>query len=218
VRLLKQLCNANKIYGADAKTQGFSGYVCELLIIKYGNFINVLKNAVTWRPGEIIDIESFYERRDYPKLRKKFKNQVLILIDPIDKERNAAAAISATSFYKLKKLASMFLSKPSKYLFFPKKVKPITERELIIKQMKRRTELILVSFKPPKVVPDILWPQLRRFAERLEGILKEYEFEVLRKDVYTNEKDLAVVLLEMQVSKLKCKFQSCLSSIKELDL
>ena len=46
VRLLKQLCVANKIYGADSKTQGFSGYVCELLIIKYKKFFNVLKNVV----------------------------------------------------------------------------------------------------------------------------------------------------------------------------
>ena len=33
-------------------------------------------------------------------------------------------------------------------------------------------------------------------------ILKEYEFITLRKDVYTNEEDLAVILLEMEVSKL----------------
>ena len=38
VRLLKQLCGAHKIYGADTKTEGFSGYVCELLIVNYGSF------------------------------------------------------------------------------------------------------------------------------------------------------------------------------------
>ena len=35
VRLLKQFCLANGLYGADAKTEGFSGYVCEILVIKY---------------------------------------------------------------------------------------------------------------------------------------------------------------------------------------
>ncbi len=202
VRLLKQFCSANKIYGADAKTEGFSGYVCELLVIKYGKFLNIMKNVVKWKPGEIIDIENYYDKKDYPKLRRKFKRQVLILIDPTDKNRNAAAAISATSFYTLKKMANIFLSDPSDELFFEEKYEPLTEGELITLQMRRRTELLIVKFKPPKVVPDILWPQLRRFADRLEGILKEYEFEVLRKDVYTNEKDLAVVLLEMQISKL----------------
>jgi tRNA nucleotidyltransferase (CCA-adding enzyme) len=126
----------------------------------------------------------------------------LILIDPTDKNRNAAAAISANSFFTLKKIANIFLLDPSKELFFEEKLVPLTEEELIILQMKRRTELLIVKFKPPKVVPDILWPQMRRFSDRLEGILKQNEFEVLRKDIYTNEEDLAVVLLEMQISKL----------------
>ena len=201
VRLFKQLCRANGIYGADARTEGLSGYVCELLMIKYGNFVDLLKAVTKWKPGEVIDIEKHYER-GYWKLRKKFKQQVLILIDPIDKNRNAAAAFSAKSFYKLKKVAKAFLEKPSVKLFEERKYKPITENELIIKQMQRRTEVILVKFTPPKVVPDILWPQLRKFAARLESILEENEFHVLRRDVYTNESDLAVVLLEMEVAKL----------------
>jgi tRNA nucleotidyltransferase (CCA-adding enzyme) len=202
VRLLKQLCKGNDIYGADTKTEGFSGYVCELLIIKYKGFLNVLKNAVKWKPGEIIDIEKYYDKKDFKKLKKMFNKQSLILIDPTDKKRNAAAAISATSFFTFKKMAKIFLTDPLDEIFFEEKHDPLTEEELITLQMKRRTELLLVKFKPPEVVPDILWPQMRRLADRLEGILKEYEFQVLRKDIYTNEKDLAIVLLEMQISKL----------------
>ena len=204
VRLLKQFCVANGIYGADAKTQGFSGYVCELLIIKYKKFLNVLKNAIKWKPGEVADLKKYYKKKDYSKLKKMFRNQVFILIDPTDRKRNAAAAISAYNFFKFKKVAKEFLENPREELFFEKKIEPISENELILYQMKRRTELILIKFSPPKVVPDILWPQLRRFADRLQNILEEvkYEFKVLRKDVYTNEKDLAIVLFEMEVSKL----------------
>lgn len=204
VRLLKKFCHANGIYGADAKTEGFSGYVCELLIIKYRSFVNVLKNALDWNPGEVIDIKKYYTPKDYQKLRREFSNQVLILIDPTDKTRNTCAALSATNFFKFKKIAEDFLQEPREELFFEKKFEPLTENELIMYQMRRRTELILVRFKPPKTVPDILWPQLRRFSERLKDILEEmkYEFRVLRKDVYTNEKDLAVVFFEMEVSKL----------------
>ncbi|MCS7105741.1 MAG: CCA tRNA nucleotidyltransferase [Candidatus Aenigmarchaeota archaeon] len=204
VRLLKKFCEANEIYGADAKTEGFSGYVCELLIIKYKSFLNLLKKAVNWKPGEIIQIKNYYSKSDYPKLIRMFKNQALILIDPTDKNRNTCAALSSTNFFKFKKLAKEFLENPREELFFKKKIEPITENELIVYQMKRRTELILIKFVPPKVVPDVLWPQLRKFAERIQNILEEvkYEFKVLRKDVYTNEKDLAVVLLEMEISKL----------------
>lgn len=202
VRLLKQFCRAHSIYGADAKTEGFSGYVCELLIVKYGKLIKAFRAARNWRPGEVIDIEKFYSKKGYRKLRRKFKNQPLILIDPIDKERNAAAAVSAESFYRFKKAAKQFTEKPSGELFFEREFKSIKKKEFIEKQTQRGTELILVEFKPPEVVPDILWPQLRKMADRLGSILRENDFEVLRKGVYTNESDLAVVLLEMEIAKL----------------
>lgn len=204
VRLLKQFLTSNGIYGADAKTEGFSGYVCELLIIKYKRFVNLLKEAANWEAGETIDLEKFYKKDDYFKLRKNFWNQVLVLIDPTDKNRNTAAAVSGKNFFKFKKLAKEFLQNSNKEMFFERKLKELTEEELILRQMARRTELILIKFNPPDVVPDILWPQLRKFSDRLHSILEEvkYEFKVLGSDVYTNEKDLAVVLLEMEVSKL----------------
>jgi tRNA nucleotidyltransferase (CCA-adding enzyme) len=204
VRLLKQFLTANGIYGADNKTEGFSGYVCELFVIRYKSFVNVLKAAAQWKVGEMIDLGKFYTKKDFHDLWKKFKEQVMILIDPTDKNRNTTAAVSTTNFFRFKKLAEEFLAKPKAEMFFEKKLQPLNERELIEKQLQRRTELILIVFCPPAVVPDVLWPQLRRFAERLQSILEEvkYEFKVLRKGVYTNEKDLAAVLLEMEVSKL----------------
>ncbi|HKZ45712.1 MAG TPA: hypothetical protein VJ343_03330, partial [archaeon] len=110
----------------------------------------------------------------------------------------------AENFFKFKKIAMGFLEKVSGEFFFEKEFKAISENELIQIQMKRRTELLAVKFAPPSVVPDILWPQLRRLSERLQDILEEvkYEFKVLRRGEYTNEKDLAVVLLEMEISKL----------------
>jgi len=204
VRLLKQFLTANGIYGADAKTEGFSGYLCELLIIRYKKFVSVLQNAVKMMPAEVIDIEKFYKKEEHKKLRQQFKDQALIMIDPTDKTRNVGAAVSAKNFFKFKKISSEFLANPSYELFSQRSYSPITENDLILNQMQRRTELILVRFNPPKVVPDILWPQLRRFSERLQSILEEtqYEFKVLRRDEYTDEKNMAVVLLEMEVSKL----------------
>ena len=128
----------------------------------------------------------------------------MILIDATDKNRHTAAALSSENFFKFRKYAKLSLNNASEELFFKQKIEPLTEMEIINLQTKRRTELIFVKFTPPKVVPDILYPQLRRFAERLQSILEEtkYEFRVLRRDCYTNEKDLALVLLEMEISKL----------------
>jgi len=204
VRLLKQFLTANKIYGADAKTEGFSGYACELLTIRYGGFLEVLKAASNWKPGELIDLENYYKKEEHNQVRKNFKNHPLILIDPTDRNRNTTAPVSVEGFLRFKKLAKEFLDNPSEKYFSEKKSLSITSRELKQRQAQRKTELILVKFAPPKVVPDILWPQLRRFGERMQEILEEtkYEFKVLRRDVYSNEKDLAIVLLEMEVNAL----------------
>jgi tRNA nucleotidyltransferase (CCA-adding enzyme) len=219
VRLLKQFLKVNEMYGADAKILGFSGYVCELLIIKYRSFVKFLKASLEWKPGEVIDIEKFYKKGEYPQLKRQFKNQVLILIDPTDKKRNTAAALSPENFFKLKKCAKLLLAKPSERMFFQREIEPLSERELIHLQAKRRTELIFVRFSPPRVVPDILYPQMRRFAERLENILQEteYEFKVLRRDSYTNEKDVAAVLLEMEISKLPIIQKRTGPSVFDLD-
>jgi len=55
VRLLKQFLKANGIYGAEYKVRGFSGYLCELLVVFYGSFLDVVKNAVklTRKPDDV---------------------------------------------------------------------------------------------------------------------------------------------------------------------
>ncbi len=204
VRLLKKFLASNDMYGADAKASGYSGYVCELLMIAYRSFLGVLKAAEKWKPGEIIDLEKAYTKQDEPKLVSMFKDQPLILIDPTDRKRNTAAAVSAYNFFKFKKFAKMFLDSPSLEMLLGREIKPITEAELIQWQMQRRTEVLVIKFIPPKVVPDILWPQMRKFGERLQSILEEakYEFKVLSRDVFTDETFIAAVVLEMEVSKL----------------
>ena len=67
---------------------------------------------------------------------------------------------------------------------------------------KRRTKFLFVVFEPPEIVPDILWPQLRKTTERLKNILHQYEFSVHRYACWTDEKKLAVIMLEMEVWEL----------------
>ena len=201
VRLLKQFLKANEIYGADTKTQGFSGYSCELLIIKYKKFLNLLKEAVKWNPGEIIDIEKYYTKKDFEKLKMMFKNQPLILIDPVDKNRNTAAALSPRNFFLFKKLAKAFLKNPSNKFFFPKEIKPMREEDYIKKLRKRETEIIVLKFEKPDVIEDILWPQLTKFADRVCSILKEYDFKVMKKAVFADE-EFCYVLFEFEIWKL----------------
>ena len=74
VLLLKQFAKAGGIYGSDQMTEGFSGYLCELLILYYGGFGLLLDAAADWRPSTLIDISQHGS--------KEF-SEPLIVIDPV---------------------------------------------------------------------------------------------------------------------------------------
>ncbi|MGZ7160978.1 MAG: CCA tRNA nucleotidyltransferase, partial [Methanobacterium sp.] len=60
VLLLKKFMESIHTYSAEAKVGGFSGYLCELLIINYGTFVDVLETASEkWSPKTTIDIENY---------------------------------------------------------------------------------------------------------------------------------------------------------------
>ncbi|MFH1182203.1 MAG: hypothetical protein V1702_04550, partial [Candidatus Woesearchaeota archaeon] len=97
--------------------KGFSGYVCEILIAKYGSFIAVLKAASKWK-NTVIDVEKHYKRSiDAVRALNQSKLSPLIVIDPVQKERNASAALSAESLGKFTAAAKEFLKKPSEKFF-----------------------------------------------------------------------------------------------------
>ena len=193
-RLMKAFTKAAGCYGADVKTQGFSGYLCELIVINYGSFMQAVAFASKWNPGIIIDME---KKWGHEKAFEKFHSP-LVAVDPVDPNRNVAAAVSPESFFKLVSAAKDFTARPSAAFFFPKPVKPYNAKEISKAAGSRGTRFYMLHFKRPEIVDDTLYPQLRRFAGTLDGILTEGGFRVLRKDIWSNEKECAV-LLELDV-------------------
>ena len=57
IRLAKQFCKANKVYGAESYINGFSGHVLDILIIYYSSFEKLLMQASVWG-NKVIDRKS----------------------------------------------------------------------------------------------------------------------------------------------------------------
>jgi len=191
VRLLKQFMKGTGVYGAELKTMGFSGYLCELLIIKYKSFSDVVQNASQWRRNTVIDIENH---------RALEHDAPLVVIDPVDPSRNVAAAVSLDNFCTFVDASKEFLKKPSIHFFFPPPVKPLTNRELARELKQRETELLAIVFDTPNVVDDILYPQLYKAARSIEELLHRNDFRVFRSGIWSGAK--SVILLEMDVAML----------------
>ncbi|MEM4133739.1 MAG: CCA tRNA nucleotidyltransferase [Candidatus Micrarchaeia archaeon] len=185
VRLLKRFLKTQKIYGAEGRIRGFSGYLCELLVLKYGSFLNVLDAFANMKSMPIITLGN--EPINEEELKKKFSDAAMIVIDPVDPDRNVAASVSKTSLTVFSYAASIFLSKPSINAFLPSQEK--IDKKWIDKQLKLRDSLFLgIEFDRPKVVEDILWPQMYKFASKIKSKSKEHDFEVFDIDEYANGK------------------------------
>ena len=194
VLLLKRFMAMTGTYGSEFKVGGFAGYLCELLIIHYGDFESTLKAAINWKYHEVIDLEGF-------ATSGKFK-EPLIVIDPTDKNRNVGAAL------RLDKMAE-FIQSARNYIFSDNKrdyFYPL-ERELkrdeILKEFKsRNSDVIAFRFDIPDIPLDTLHPQLRKTCEALENKLNTEEFNVFKADYWSDEIINCVILLEMASSTL----------------
>jgi tRNA nucleotidyltransferase (CCA-adding enzyme) len=175
VLLLKRLFKANGLYGAEIRVEGFSGYLCELLIIKYGSFMNTMRAITKWKTPITIDIEKQYPNAKRPL--EKF-NVPLIVIDPVDKQRNVAAIVSLENIKRIIKLAKRIVKKPNQS-FFSGSEKEFKEKEL--KRLLASTyPVYILQFPKPNIVDDILWGQLKRFERNTISGLEHLGFKVMR--------------------------------------
>lgn len=187
VRLLKKFLKSIGVYGAEIATAGFSGYVTEILILKYGSFVSVLKAISNIKEDKnVISIGKFDE-----DVLKIFQSPVII-IDPIDSRRNLGTAISAESVGKAVLAARAFLEKPSLDFFREKKERyNETFKEIY-------SNLLIVEFIYRQRSPDIIWGQIKRTLNAISKQLCIANFTVIRSIGDIDEKGHAtfVFLLE----------------------
>ena len=196
--LTKQFMLGVGCYGSELKVQGFSGYLCELLVLHYGSFEKLVESASGWKPSTVIDPQRSYP--DPSEAKRVFEGQPLIVIDPVDASRNVGAAVSMQNFATFVRACQDFARRPNELFFFPKPVRRLSEREIQTTLKRRGTVLFCVTFSPPDVVPDVLYPQLRKAERTLVTRLARAGFEVMRSDVWSNSQ--ALILLELVAAKL----------------
>jgi tRNA nucleotidyltransferase (CCA-adding enzyme) len=184
IRLLKQFMKGIGAYGADLKNNALPGYGIELLIITYGSFDNALKQIASWKPGQVISFGA-----DEKIAEEKFEGAPLIIVDPVDENRNVASALSLEQFERMILAAKLFRKKPSAKFFFGAKTEKWPKEK--IKKMLKKTEIIAAKGKFPKtILPDLVWGQLSRFEKKISNHLKENDFSIVRSAHWSDEKDV----------------------------
>jgi tRNA nucleotidyltransferase (CCA-adding enzyme) len=191
VLLLKQFQKGIGVYGSELKTRGFSGFLVELLIIRYGLFENVLKAACNWKAGIRMDIE---------KHGTLIHRDPLVMIDPTDPARNVAAALSLDNMCVFIDKACEFLEKPDEKYFKVQIPGPLDDYEFRKIMNERGSTLLAIVFQVPDIVEDVLFPQLHKLEESVCEMLEKYDFRVYNSAVWADEN--AIILLELEYAKL----------------
>ena len=196
VRLLKRFMKGTGVYGAEIKVGGFSGYLCELLVTKYGSFIETVQAFARYSKRVIIDIENFYAERQ-SELSLLFP-EPLVIVDPVDMGRNVASAVQPEKLYSFVGAARAFLKKPDAVFFYPPKPEALPVASLRSQLESRGASIVFLAVDQVSAVPDVLWGQLYRTKRSLHKLLELSDYKILRDTVWSNEKNLSIFTFELE--------------------
>lgn len=209
IRLAKQFLKSAKVYGAESYINGFSGHIVDILIIHYGSFLSMIKKfsdikEVTIKNPIIIDHEN--NMKNPIKELNPSKLSPLIIIDPIQKDRNAAAALNEEKLSMFSIACKQFLQAPSKEFFEIKKFDLDAEIEISVKELKRSFEklkIILIDLEPHLNSKDIMGTKILKVYEDLKNQLSLSEFNALKDGWDFNfEKKSAVIYFIFENKRL----------------
>ena len=152
VRLAKQFLKGCGAYGASAAIGGFSGYLVEILCIKYGSFTNLINEIATWKPPVVMD-----------KIEEAQEASIMIK-DPVDSNRNVAAGVTVKGLGTAILASKGFIENPSKDFFFPKD-----------KERKTKGFVTTISMELPEGTEETILPWLQKQARKIYRAVKDFE-------------------------------------------
>jgi tRNA nucleotidyltransferase (CCA-adding enzyme) len=196
VRLLKAFMAGVGVYGAEIKVGGFSGYLCELLTMKFGSFAGVLEAFAGYNRQIVIDIEGFYAQRE-KELALLFA-EPLVIVDPVDKGRNVASAVQPPKLYTFIGASRAFLKKPDEAFFFPPQTRALSVEKLKTNLKNRGSSVVFLVVDQLDAVPDVLWGQLYRSQRSLRKLIELNDYRVLRDAAWSNEKNRSIFVFELE--------------------
>jgi len=186
VVILKRFLTVKDLYGSSLKIEGFSGYLCEILIHHFGGFRELLEAASKWSKKEVVDPENHHEDGLPAVLADKFSADNLIVIDPVDPERNVASVMTREKYSEFIYHSIKFLNDQGMHHFRIEK-EDYTQLE-INNGLDGRFNFTVMEFEAPDEVDDIIYPQMRKTERRLVDLLEKNGFHVYSSGFQVEEK------------------------------
>ena len=151
IRLTKQFLKAVGAYGANSAIGGFSGYLVEILCIKYKGFLNLIKEISQWKPPVIID-------------KMRTPDSPIMLCDPVDNNRNVAAGVTLKGLGTAILASKSFINNPSMNFFFPE-----------FKERKFQGNITSIILELPEGTEESILPWLQKQGRKIYKALHDFE-------------------------------------------
>src|SRR5260370_25565643 len=139
--------------------------------VKGGWFKERLWQFSEWRNGTVNEIEE--SGRGERELSQKFDSP-LIVVDPIDPNRNLAAAVRTERLWEFVEIARQFQDHPGISYFYPRKPQQKTRQQLSDRLKRRECDFVVALFPHSHVILDILWGQLYSLEKSLVTLLERH--------------------------------------------
>lgn len=191
IRLTKQFFKAHNLYGAESFINGFSGHSIDILIAHFKSLENLLIAGKTWSEETFIDVNNFYENKtqalnsiDVDKISN------LILIDPIDKKRNAARALSNEKYCEFLIIADRFtkFKEEDFQIVLPDFKNIILEQKDFAKENNLNSLIYKVKFKIVDESEDIVGSKLLKISKKLKAYFSSFGFDIFKDNFFIDMK------------------------------
>ena len=195
VRLLKRFMKGIGCYGAEAKVQGFSGYLCELLVMRFGNFRKVLEASTEWKVGEALELPD-HPGNEFP--------EPLTFVDPVDSTRNVASAVAPDTLLRFIVASREYLKSPRIEFFFPKEPEVWSPGRIKEVAGARMANVLSIDFPKLNLIDDVTYPQLRKSLTAVTALLERSEFEIEKTSIFVDsESHLLIEMASMSLPKTR---------------
>ncbi len=186
VRLAKKWLKGVGAYGAQTAIGGFSGYLVEVLVARFGSFHGLLEwlaadarpRRVALGPDQVKDDVS-----------------PLVVVDPVDPARNCSAAVAAPTLELACDAARAYRAAPTERFFFPNPPRPEPAAVLAKHQENAGESWQALLLRPRTDRLDIVFPQFQKAARFIAAHLESEGFPLIRLRTHADE-DAPAVLLE----------------------
>jgi tRNA nucleotidyltransferase (CCA-adding enzyme) len=193
-RFLKRFMKGIRSYGAEIRVGGFSGMLVETLILHYRSFLETLVQASQWKPVIFLDMEKPAGNQDS---RVREFGSTFVVIDPVDADRNLAAAVRDDKLWGFAAASRELQKNPGIWYFFPPKSKPKTKAQFSKLFEHQKRDIVAISFQHPRIVPDVLWGQLLKIENSVTELMTRQDFHPVRSIVWSDEAQSSAIFVEL---------------------